>query len=458
LIINKTKFSQLLSALLLILLSTLSITSVAKSVEDLLKDKALSIKVSVVASKNIVAKQPVTLVIEVATNRWFAKGTKVHDIDLTETVILPNNKLTINGTERISGQTWVVQTHEIVMYPMQVGVYALEPILVDVSINTENDGIVSGTIQTKSLEFETSKPAELESIEHYIVTPELIVTIESTFDETKQYQVGEAITETVTIKVKDVPSMMILPLVKAEFKGLSIYQKPVKVSDKNIRGTNTGTREESTTYIFEQTGNYQLPQQTVFWWNPETAELKSEIIPARKWTVAGISLGEKQVLEKTSTGSFFQGYIVNILIVMVLMLTLWQGFKHKKWLVNFYKKATNQRGRDCENSFLAAIHQQQWQLACQQLYLFIYSDKRYQKTDIVPSQEREFICFKKYFSDDIEKTLLVNKLLKAAYQKSNEQLTIAEAKNLLKQKPQNKHKISLFKVTKKIQLNPNIHN
>lgn len=452
--INKNTFNQLLSCLLLILLSTLSLSSVAKSVEDLIKNNELTIKIKLTASDNIIAKQPVTLVIEVATNRWFAKGTKIHDIDLSETVILPNSKLTINGTERINGETWVVQTHEIVMYPMQVGVYALEPILVDVSINTENDGIVSGTIETTALEFETSKPAELESIEHYIVTTELSLVIESSFDKSKQYQVGEAITETVTIKVKDVPSMMILPLVKAEFKGLSIYQKPVKVSDKNVRGINTGTREESTTYIFEKAGEYQLPEQTVYWWNPETSQLKSEIILSRKWTVAGTSLGKYQSSETTSNESLIKNYIVNLLIIILLMLILWQGVKHKKWLMNFYKKATNKKLRDCKNNFLTAIQQQQWQLACQQLYLFIYANKLQQRIDKPLNQERVYICFKDYFSDDVVKMLLVNKLLKAAYQKSDERLSIAEAKSLIKKKQKIKLSLSLFNKTKKIKLNP----
>lgn len=453
-IINKNKFNQLLSCLLLILLSTLSNSSIAKSVEDLIKGKELSIKATLVASDKIVAKQPVTLVIQVATNRWFAKGTKIHDIDLTETVILPNSELTINGTEKIDGATWVVQTHEIVIYPMQVGLYALEPILVDVSINTENDGIVSGTIQTKGLEFETSKPAKLESIEHYIVTPELLIAIESSFDEAKEYQVGEAITETVTIKVKDVPSMMILPLVKTELAGVSIYQKPVKVSDKNVRGTITGIREESTTYIFEKAGEYQLPQQTVYWWNPETQELKTDTIPARKWTVSSTSIGKYQSLETISIASLFQRYIVNLLIILLLMLVLWQSVKYKKWLINFYKKATNKKLRDCKNNFLKAIQQQQWQVACQQLYLFIYANKLQQRIDKPLNQERIYICFKEYFYDDLEQTLLVNKLLKTAYQKSDGKLTIAEAKNLIMKKQKLKQIISLFKNTNKIQLNP----
>jgi len=453
-IINKNKFNQLLSCLLLILLSTLSNSSIAKSVENLIKNKELSIKASLIVSDEIIAKQPVTLVIQIATNRWFAKGTKIHDIDLTETVILPNSELTINGTERINGATWVVQTHEIVMYPMQVGVYALEPILVDVSINTENDGIISGTIQTKTLQFETSKPTELESIEHYIVTSELSIAIESSFDDAKEYQVGEAITETVTIKVKDVPSMMILPLVKTELAGVSIYQKPVNVSDKNVRGTITGIREESTTYIFEKAGEYQLPQQTVYWWNPETEELKTDSIPARKWTVSGTSLGKYQSSETALNESLIKNYIVNILIVILIILILWQGVKHKKWLMNFYKKTTNKKLRDCKNNFLTAIQQQQWQLACQQLYLFIYANKLHQIIDKPLNQKRVYICFKDYFSDDVDKILLVNKLLQAGYQKSDERLTIAEAKSLIKKKQKIKSSLSLFYSIKKIKLNP----
>lgn len=451
-IINK--LDQFLSCSLLIFLSILSNYSIAESVEYLIKNKELSIKATLVASDEIVAKQPVTLIIQVATNRWFAKGTNIHDIDLTEAVILPNSELTINGTERINGVTWVVQTHEIVMYPMQVGVYKLEPVLVDVFINTENDGIISGTIQTKPLQFETSKPTELDSIDHYIVTPKLSIAIESSFDEVKEYQIGEAITETVTIKVEDVPSMMILPLAKSKLDGVSIYQKPVKVFDKNVRGIITGTREESTTYIFETAGEYQIPQQTLYWWNSLTEQLESETLPARTWVIASNEVAIERSSGITPFWPLSSNLIAKLLMVLFLSFFVWQSYRHKNWLINYFNKMTNKRLRDCKNNYLTAIQKQQWQVACQQLYLFIYANNISQRTDKQLYPERDLICLKDYFSDDIEKLLLVKKLLKAAYQKNDEKLTIAEAKKLIKKKQKIKLTLRLFYDAKKINLNP----
>ncbi|MEY8213829.1 MAG: hypothetical protein RPR97_05010 [Colwellia sp.] len=452
--VKTNKFNLLANCFIWVLCLVFSMSSFAKSVEDLIKNNELSIKIKLEASESGVAKQPITLVIEVATNRWFARGTKIHDVTLAETVILPLSEFAINGTERINGTTWAVQTREIVIYPMQVGVYELAPILVDVSINTEHDGIVSGTIQTKALEFETSKPAELKDIEEYIVTPELSIAIEGVFDTNHEYRVGEAITETVTITVKDVPAMMIAPLAKIQIAGVSIYQKPEKLSDKKVRGTITGTREESTTYIFEEAGDHHLPQQTIYWWNPETLQLESEIIPARKWSVAGKYVGNKQSSENTSTWPLDVKIVVNLIIATFLFYIIWQSYKYKKRLIYLYEKLTNKSSRDCKRSFLKAVHNKQWRLACQQLYHFIYADKMTVLTGKVMYQERDFNGLKDYYHNDIEKIFIVNKLLQAAYKNIDEQISMVEAKKII----QEKHKISknsgLLKHANKIQPNP----
>ncbi|MDX2321183.1 MAG: hypothetical protein QNK26_11380 [Moritella sp.] len=445
------KFNQLLSCCMLILLSTFSMPSFAKSVEDLIANNELSITIKIVASDNIVAKQAVTLVIDVATNRWFAKGTRIHDVELAESVILPFNELAINGTQRINGTTWAVQTREIVIYPMQVGIYEVGPILVDVSINTESDGIVSGTIQTKAIEFETSKPAALKDIEQYIVTPALSIAIDGVFDINNEYQIGDAITETVTLTVKDAPAMMIVPLAQTQLTGISIYQKPVKVADKNIRGTITGKREESVTYIFEQAGDYQLPQQTLYWWDPEAGQLKSETIPARTWTVVGNVVSTQHLPGNTSFWPLNINVMVNLLMVLFLCFMVWQSYKHKKWLVNVYEKISHKKSRNCKKSFLEAIDNQQWQIACQQLYLFIYANA---VSGTALYQEKPVICLKAYFFDDVENTLLLNKLLQAAYQNSGEKLNKHEAKKLIKKKQKTSKVSGLLINPNKIQLNP----
>ena len=97
-----------------------------------------------------------------------------------------------------------------------------------------------------------------------------------------------------------------------------------------------------------------------------------------------------------------------------IFFIFWKIYKHKRYLVALYNKVTNKKLRDCKSIFLAVIQQKKWQLACQQLYLFIYANKSTQEIALPLSKESTYICFKDYFSDDIEKTLLVNILLKAA--------------------------------------------
>jgi len=449
-----TKLNLLLSCFMLMLLSMISMLSVAKTIEDLIANNELSVSLRIDASDSIVAKQPVTLVIDIATNRWFAKGTRIHDIDLAESVILPFNERAINGSQRINGVTWAVQTREVIIYPMQVGVYELGPILVDVSVNTEHDGIVSGTIKTKATEFETSKPIELKDIEHYIVTPELSIAVDGIFDSNHEYQIGDAITETVTITVKNTPAMMITPLVRIPIQGLSIYQNPVNISDKNVRGEITGIRKESVTYIFEQAGDFQLPQQTIYWWNPDSAQLEKDIVPARNWSVIDNGLLKPELFSRTSLWPLSVNAIVNILIVLLLFLIVWKCYKYKTWLVNLYEKISNKAARENKKRFLNAIHQQQWQVACQCLYVFIRTNNVSHQMGTVLYPESNATRLKDYFLGDAENTLLVNKLLQVAYQNSDEKLNIIEAKKLIKNKLKTNSASVSTRNSNKIQLNP----
>lgn len=420
----------------------------AKTVDELIENGELSISVKVIAPQKIIAKQAIIIQIEVATNRWFAKGTRIQKFAVAEAVILPISELAINGVKKIKGVTWASQIREITLYPMQVGIYEIPAILVDVSVNSESNGVVDGTVQTKPLEIETYKPEALAQIENYLVTPQLDISIEGKFDATKAYQQGDAVTQTISITVKDVPAMMISPLLYENLPGLSVYQKAAKVFDENSRGSLTGQRVESYTYIFEQSGDYTLPEQLIYWWNSQTGSLESEVIPASSWSV-NENIGNLESVSNFEFMSLIKRIDMSyLLLFFVSIYLLVYSLKYRNTLINKYKFITKKHFRVCRSHFLKAIENKQWQSACHWLYQAAYTK---QSSD-TPNEDHFIATLSVYYQGESKKLLLLNKLFQLAYKNDECSFKLHEAKYLISKQKRDSATTN-YNVMNKVELN-----
>jgi len=347
-----------------------SVNSHAIGLDKLIVENKLTIETTIKRDQKQIVGQPLTIAIEIATNRWFAKGTRINNFELADTIILANSEISINGTKRLNGQTWSTQTKEITLYPRRHGDYYLPSIKVQVSVNTENDGIVEGTIETKPQYFIISLPEALTNIEHFIVSPQVslkILTDNENDDETS-YSIGSAITQTITIKAQDVPAMMIPPVQQTELTGLSIYQKTPQVLDKSNRGDLVGTRIESFTYIFEQAGEYEIPEQVIFWWDTSNNKLQEVIIPSLLFNV-----GNSNTSKNNEANAFVLSFKQNILIIVIICITV--GFfiflfRYKNKLMILYANITHLEQRIIKKAFFQAISNHKYISAVDYLYKY----------------------------------------------------------------------------------------
>ena len=117
-------------------LLVISSATAAQNLEDLVNNGQLTINLQVHQKEQQIVGQALILAIEISTDRWFATGSQIQHFTLAKTVMQANNIATINGSKRIDGQTWAMQTHEITLYPTAPGSYQVPPILVAVSVNT----------------------------------------------------------------------------------------------------------------------------------------------------------------------------------------------------------------------------------------------------------------------------------------------------------------------------------
>ena len=398
------KFIALLTYIILICqLTVIPTATAAQNIEDLVNQGKLTIDLKVNHKEQQIVGQALILAIEVSTDRWFATGSQIQHFTLKNVVMQANNITTINGSKRIKGQTWATQTHEITLYPTVSGAYQIDPIHVDISVNTEHDGIVSGELSTQESSFNIELPKALEGIENFIVSPQVTLTVDGQFDEEKNYAIGEAITQTITITADNTPAMMIKPINlvannlvaasltandkstdnkvvsdKATLDGVSIYHKPAQVFDKSNRGTLLGTRIESFTYIFEKPGRYVIDEQVIYWWNSQTNTLEYLLIPSSAWTVSDGGLSKISTANAlTSFNNFTIKSVINSVIIIVLLIFTSLGFIKRHYLFALYNKVTKREQRLLRSEFLNAVTNKNYLIATQYLYQYaVFQNKQ----------------------------------------------------------------------------------
>jgi len=406
---------------------SLSVTVYAAEIDDLVNQQQLTVKISRLNQSDVVVKQPVTLAIEVATDRWFAKGTQIGQLDLEQSVVLPMSELAINGTERRNGKTWATQVREITFYPLKHGTYAIPAISITVSINTENQGIVTGTLYTKALEIDVGLPAELANLKNYIVTPKFTVDVENDLDNDIEYKIGDAFTQTITFKADNVPGMMLPVLDPPSISGLSIYRKPAQLLDTSTRGVLKGVRKETFSYIFEQAGNYHVDSQTYYWWNSQSNTVDSIHIPSLNWIV-GSEVAQLNQPHDFSLTSFDQSHLIYLIYVVVFVYLINKIRNHVTLIKRLWNKLTKKQSRILTQRFLQHIKQHEYQQAS--FTLFKFSQLTNQKN--TPNNDDHYVTsLRKHYQDSVQQTKLLDKLLSAGYGKEKLIFIVEDAKHLL---------------------------
>jgi hypothetical protein len=399
----------------------------AKDIDDLVNEQQLSVKLSVLNKEQISAKQQVTLAIEIATDRWFAKGTQITPFEVEQSVVLPLTELAINGTERINGKTWVTQIREVSFYPLKEGIYTIPAISISVSINTEHHGIVSGTIYTEPLEIDVSKPSELAGIEDYIVTSSFSVDIENNLEKDNIYKIGEAITQTITFKAHQVPSMMLPVLKPPTISGLSIYLKPAQLSDTSNRGVLQGVRTETFSFIFEQPGNYQVSGQEFYWWNSHSNTLESVKIPELSWTVSGevaqLNSVEKFQLTNFNSNNIFYGLLALLSLYLINKIRL-----NIRFITRYWRKITKKQIRALSKQYLQYVENQQFRQASFALFKL---SQLVNRNSALTEDVDHVVSLRKYYLNSPEQARLLENLLNAGYSKEKSIFTLADARNLI---------------------------
>ncbi|MFT4768497.1 MAG: hypothetical protein ACI8RN_001634, partial [Glaciecola sp.] len=135
------------SLLLVILPATMCVSSVvnaATNLRELVADNQLRASVGIETQGELYQRAPFFLSVEIATARWFSRGTQVRDLRIPGAVVRPVSTFADNSSRRIEGETWSVQRWRFRVFPQDAGLLAIPGLRVFISVNTATDGAVEG--------------------------------------------------------------------------------------------------------------------------------------------------------------------------------------------------------------------------------------------------------------------------------------------------------------------------
>ena len=401
----------------LLLLSIASLPVFAVTLEQLQQQGHLVINYRFSPREQVIQYQPVTIEIEVATDRWFARGVRIDDLDIEGAVINHQGNLSTNSSRQQGGVTWAVQLWTVVIYPQKSGVLTIPTIGLFVSVNAGSEPPVEGKISLPEKTLDVEVPDAMMGVDQWWATTGL--TVKQSFEGLKDsYQPGDAITHTIDMKIESVPAMMLPQLIPASIDGLAVYTRQPVVNDYNNRGVLKGARKQQFIYTVEQSGDFSLPAYQFYWWNLADMKKESIFLASQTFRASGDGIATVRADESLldNMASIPWGVLAGGMSVWLVFWagSLWLPIKRlRDFRVAWWSK------KRLEQRFLDATKALNGELALQSLYDLL-----------AQRQGREFVTLEQTFRDDKICAELVLQLKHFVYG-SGSALTIAEAKQLL---------------------------
>ncbi len=293
------------------------------------------------ASSNISVHEQITLNIEVMTDTWFTKGTKIHRVEIGNAVVLPVSSFAVNSTERIDGKVYSKQLWEIVLYPLQSGDYQIPPVALEIGVKQGRNNI-EGVLLTKALSFNAHKPSANMTADYKWLTGTeanlrekwtLVSQSGSSQELEKKLSVGDSITREVTLSAHDtisalLPESTTLPdTLESQFL---VYPESTQYLDDEQRGVRLAQRIERVTYIVNQPGRVTLPSVRVFWWDSASQMRKTLVLEERSWEVSH-TLGSFVEVYKWLLASIAACIAALALAVMILYRYV-RAHRNNRWV------------------------------------------------------------------------------------------------------------------------------
>ncbi len=225
--------------------------------------------------------QQVVLGVELSVPTHFS-GAPAFDLPrVPGAMVLKTSASPTLSARTVEDREYAIARHEILIYPQRAGEVVIPPFPVrfkSSSLPGQEDQQLEG--KTAEARFTAKLPPEAENLARVVTTDSLEVS-ESwrPLPANMAPRVGDAFTRTVTLKANQVPGMVLAAIPAEALEGLRAYVKEPQITDSVNRGSLTGQRTDTISYLCMEPGTVTLPALTYVWWNPTDQTLHRETLP-----------------------------------------------------------------------------------------------------------------------------------------------------------------------------------
>lgn len=231
--------------------------------------------------------QRVTLVVELLAPGYFS-GTPSFDLpDTPGILIIPPAGSPVVSSETIDGVSYTVQRYEVAIFARHAGEQTVPgmPIRIHFKRAPLDKDTVAAEVKSAPVTFTAKAPQGAEKLGNIISARDLKAE-EVWKPEPGKAKAGEAFIRTITYTAPDVPAMAFPPFPTDRIDGLGIYAKPPEVLDHSERGSLTGKRRDTITYVCQRPGHFTIPAAKLTWFDLEAKKLQTIHFPAVTLEVA----------------------------------------------------------------------------------------------------------------------------------------------------------------------------
>ena len=295
------------------------------------------VRASLTPKESIWVGQRVALHIDVLGRDGWAQIKHFRDFEISGTLVL---RIETQGTriqETLSGESYSGQRYELLVFPKRAGTIQVPAVPLEVEIKRWGADAKPSVerLNTPALQFQANLPPGAQREPDLISTKEFQAQ-QQWEPESEQVKIGDSLKRTFTFQAADVPGLAFMPLSFDPIDGVAVYPAQPLVEDRSDRGSLTGFRRETVTYVLQAPGKVQLPDVIITWWDMTNKELKRETLPGRTLDVAPnpavqASAASRIPVKRSATGKWWWA-----LLVLTMIAALAWAFHH--WLQSRWQR------------------------------------------------------------------------------------------------------------------------
>ena len=232
---------------------------------------------------DIIVGQPLVLRLKLLVPTWMPKPPNWPNFEVPSLLVRLPERASAPISETIDGETWSGISRAYRLYPLTAGPFDLptQKLTVTYAAPGTPDPIET-TLTVAAIRFTATIPKGAEGLDPVIIAQDF--SLIQQFEGGPQVQSGDAVQRIVTANIKGttpilIPALIPAPSTDPETTGkdgppLRAYPKDPVVTDSEDRGTLSGTRRETITYMAQTGGMATLPEIAVSWFNLDSGKVE----------------------------------------------------------------------------------------------------------------------------------------------------------------------------------------